>query len=224
MYKTIIFDIDGTLVNSISGVRYSVDEVAFKHNLKILNDKEFALFLTYSPIYSSFSNVYKLSDVESQICGDEFIEHNRVNGIYRSELYNNVIDLLELLKQKQYKLGIATCKKLSNAERIIKHLHIDKYFDIVCGLENLQENKLKILDKCIKKLNSKPQNCLYIGDTENDASAANDLGIDFIAVTYGYGFKPIDNNKNLCNIKYVNNIKDLINIFINNSGEINGKL
>lgn len=215
MHKTIIFDIDGTLVNSNSSVRYSVDEVAFKHNLKRLNDKEFALFLTYSPIYSSFSNVYKLDDDKAQIYGDEFIKHNGTKGIYKSELYNNVIELLELLKEKQYKLGIATCKNQSNAQKIIKHLQIDKYFDIVCGLEKSQENKLTILDKCIRKLDSNRQNCLYIGDTENDANAAKDLGIDFIAVTYGYGFKTINNQKNLYNIKYANNIKDLIKIFNN---------
>lgn len=215
MHKTIIFDIDGTLVNSNSSVRYSVDEVAFKHNLKRLNDKEFALFLTYSPIYSSFSNVYKLDDVEAKIYGDEFIKHNGTKGIYKSELYNNVIELLELLKEKQYKLGIATCKNQSNAQKIIKHLQIDKYFDIVCGLEQSQENKLTILDKCIRKLDSNRQNCLYIGDTENDANAAKDLGIDFIAVTYGYGFKTISNQKNLYNVKYANNIKDLIKIFNN---------
>ena len=213
MYKIIIFDIDGTLVDSNFSVRYSLDEVALKYHLKRLNNEEFALFLSYSPIYSSFANVYKLDNVKAQICGDAFIKHNGTIGIYKSELYSDVIELLELLKQKKYKLGVATCKNQSNAQKILKYLQIDKYFDMVCGLEKSQENKLSILDKCIKKLDYDCKDCLYIGDTENDAKAAKYLGIDFIAVTYGYGFKSKNNIKSLYNIKYVSNVKDLIKMF-----------
>lgn len=196
MDKAVIFDIDGTLLDTTKGIRSSVNYVTKKFNLKQLTDSEFKDFLSYSPITASFSNVCKTDEKMSQICGGEFISIYKQKFLHLAHVYDGIVDLLNYLKENHYKLGVATYKNEENAKIMLSKLKLDKYFDKICGsTDDKTRTKKEILDACIDSLNIDNSECIFIGDSKTDALASSESKVPFIGVTYGFGFKTIDDIK-----------------------------
>lgn len=190
MYNTVIFDIDGTLLDTTAGIRSAVDFVTEKYGIKKLSQEEFIKFISFAPITASFANTCNTDEKMSAICGDEYIKRYKQGDMYKAKLYNQIDKLLEYLKVNNFKLGIATFKNEENAKLLLSNLNIDKYFDAICGSNHdTSRTKKDILKDCAKLLKSDVKECIFIGDSKTDAIASEENSIDFIGVTYGFGFK-----------------------------------
>lgn len=190
--KSIIFDLDGTLIDSSEGFISAIMYTIKVHNLKTLPETQLINFIG-PPIQDSLKHTYNITERQAQIYADTFRNRYKKKDVYKAKIYNKIINLLEDLKSKHYKLGIATYKREDYSVSLLKHLNLYKYFDSICGADN--ENKLgkkDILYMCIKNLNSQSGNTIFVGDSLSDGLAAKDLGCKFIAVTYGFGFKSQD--------------------------------
>ena len=217
MYNTIIFDVDGTMIDTRPGIINSVKYVIDKYNLKKLTDIEFNKFVGLSPIQAAFSYFCETDEEFSQKCAEEYRNKYKQGDVLNAKLYDGIIELLEFLKNKNYKLGIATYKRQDNINEIAKHFKLFKYFDTICGADN--ENKLKksdIILKCLQELNSDINTAIMIGDSCHDAEAAKSLGINFIGVTYGFGFSMEESIKQYNPIFVANNVHDIIKFFKTN--------
>ena len=214
MNKAVIFDIDGTLLDTTLGIRSSVDYVTNKYNLTKLNDCEFKDFISYSPITASFSNVCKTDAQMSQECGNEFISIYKQRFLHLAQPFDGIMDLLNYLIDNNYKLGVATYKNEQNAKLMLSKLNLDKYFDEICGsTEDKKKKKKEILSDCIKQLDIKYNDCIFIGDSKTDAVASSDLFVPFIGVTYGFGFK-VKNDVNVYpNILCAETPQEILNYF-----------
>lgn len=214
MEKAVIFDIDGTLLDTTLGIRSSVNYVTDKHCFKQLTDDEFKAFLSFSPITASFSNVCKTDTQMSQICGEEFTQIYKEKFLPLAKIYEGITDLLNYLRKNHYKLGIATFKNEQNAKLMISSLELDKYFDIICGsTDDKSRTKKEILNECINLLKADKNNSIFIGDSKTDAIAAKDLSIPFIGVTYGFGFKTSEEVNRYPNILCADNTSEILNYF-----------
>lgn len=190
MYNTVIFDIDGTLLDTTAGIRSAVDFVTDKYGMKKLTQEEFKKFISFAPITTSFANTCNTDEKMSVICGDEYTRRYKQGDMYKAKLFNQVDKLLEYLKSNNFKLGVATFKNEDNAKLLLANLNIDKYFDAICGSnKDSGRTKKDILNDCRNLLGAIPQECIFIGDSKTDAVAAEETSIDFIGVTYGFGFK-----------------------------------
>ena len=214
MYKSIIFDLDGTLIDGREGILSSVKYMIDFCNLKPLNDDILMTFIG-PPIQTSLMNIYKMSEQEAQKCVQVFRNKYKEEDIYKAKIYDGIIELLEFLNKKGYKTGVATYKRQDLSERLLKYLDLDKYFDVICGADS--ENKLTkadIMKNCINSLDQSIK-MIMIGDSCHDAIAANNLNIPFIAAIYGFGFKNIDEVKQFNPIFVATNAQE-IRSFINN--------
>ena len=211
MSQAFIFDIDGTLLDTTQGIRSSVNYVTGKFNLKQLTDKEFKDFISYSPITASFSKVCGTDEKMSQICGNEFISIYKQKYLHLAQPFDGITDLLNYLKDNHYKLGVATYKNEENAKIMLSKLELDKYFDIICGsTSDKNRTKKEILEDCIKQLDLKFSDCIFVGDSCTDAKASQDLKVSFIGVTYGFGFKNKDDINVYPNILCVKTPYDIL--------------
>ena len=189
MYNTVIFDIDGTLLDGTEGIIKSVKYAISEMNLHIISDEQLISFVG-PPVQNSAKSIYKLDDEQAQQFANFFRQQYAKGDVLLAKIYHGIYDLLDFLKLNNYKLGVATYKRQDYAIDLMKHFNVDKYFDSICGADN--ENKLTkfdILLNCKNNIASDKDNVVMIGDSYHDAQAAEKLGVDFIGVTYGFGFK-----------------------------------
>lgn len=191
MCKTVIFDVDGTLFDSSEGIKESIRYTLVNQNIEMLSEKELNEFVGFSPLFGAFKHFCKLDDNLAQTCCEIYRKYYKDEKAYKqSQVYEGIYELLETLKTQGYKLGVATYKRQDYAVDLMKHFGFDKYFTSICGADN--ENKLKkfdILQNCMQELGNNKKETILIGDSYHDGLAAAQMGVGFIGVTYGFGFK-----------------------------------
>jgi len=180
------FDLDGTLVDSSKtiynstgyalsklGIDFNVSEDLFalkigQHFVDIFN-----AFNIDVPDFNKFITIYKINYFEQ-------MEHSIV--------YYGVEDTLAGLKNKNIKVSLLTTKIQDQADRIIDHFNLRKYFDLVMGRRDGIAHKPspEPLLKICKDLNVGVKNTLMVGDTELDIQCGKNAGSYTCGVLYGY--------------------------------------
>lgn len=189
-YRLVIFDLDGTLLDTREGVLSSVKYTINKTGLTPLEDSVLQTFIG-PPIMDSFAKTYGISDKEKlQELVEIFRKQYKDVDLLKAETYEGIYEVFETLKRIGIKTAVATYKRQDYTENILKHFGFDQYTDIIYGAD--PDNKLKkkdIIQLCLEKTGIGVDEAVMVGDTEHDAEAARQLGMDFLGVTYGFGFK-----------------------------------
>ncbi|MEJ2618617.1 MAG: HAD-IA family hydrolase [Ignavibacteriaceae bacterium] len=110
-----------------------------------------------------------------------------------SKFYPGVIEILQYLQQKNIYISLLTTKSQDQAEKIIKHFNLDKYFNFIMGRRDGIGHKPSaepLLFIC-KNIDVKPEETLIAGDTELDILCGKSANALTCAVTYGYRTKEI---------------------------------
>jgi phosphoglycolate phosphatase len=190
MFNTILFDFDGVLIDGSAGLERTLAWIIAECGLRKISREETDTFFRLSPLQRSFAEVFGFNTVESQRLCDIFRNHFKRGECFNARLYDSGGDVLKNLKSQGFRLGIASFKREDYLLKIVHHFGIGKYFDTVCGADS--DNKLTKADliaHCIGCMDVVPNTCVYVGDTANDAKAAAEVGITFIAAVYGFGFR-----------------------------------
>lgn len=212
-YNLIIFDLDGVLLNTSRGIICSVKYVIKKYNLVKPNKNTLKNFIG-PPIHNSLQK-YCAVDADSatlQEMADCFRNRYKQHDLLKAKRYRGIVKLLQKLKYLGCKLCVATYKRQDYAIKILQAFGLDKYFDFICGADNLNKlTKLDIIQNCINK--SKVNNLskvVMIGDTSTDALAANQIPINFIGVSYGFGFKSLNDLNKYKNVGLANSTMEIL--------------
>lgn len=189
MYKCALFDMDGTLVNTYRGIfnsyKYAFDKIGIE-----FQGEKFVGKVIGAPLLSVFRETIGLSEEKAVQAVEYYRNYYSEYGKKESQIYEGVKESLVSLKEQGYFLGVATLKREIFAKEILSDLGIIQYFDVVCGIdEKDQLTKADLLNKCLSELKVDKNDTILIGDSEYDAEGAEQVGIDFMAVTYGFGFK-----------------------------------
>ena len=216
MYKSVIFDVDGTLLDASAGIIKSVCTTMHKFSLTLPSGHAINEFVG-PPIQNSCKRIFNMNDDDAQSFANIFRKQYASGDVFCSTPYPNIYDLLELLKKKKIALGVATYKREDYAIDLMKHFGLDKYFDTICGADNDNRlTKTDILQSCIKNLTKEKEEVVLIGDSIHDGKAAKETGIDFIGVTYGFGFKSKDDMKEYNPVLCAESVQDIIDFFKKN--------
>lgn len=215
MYRAIIFDVDGTLIDGTEGIISSVKYIIHKFGLPELDEAVLKSFIG-PPIQDSLKHIYNLDEKEVQVLADEFRNKYKTEDVYKAEVYEDVFELMSLLKESGYKIGVATFKREDYAISLLENLGLAEFCDEICGADN--DNVLKkadIIRNCLDKLGLNSKECLMIGDSPIDAVGAEINGMDFIGLTYGFGFKTKEELNKFKHILSVESVQEIINYFVN---------
>lgn len=192
MYKYIIFDFDGTVVNTGEGILKSL-QYSFKEmgdNVPELNELE--KFIG-PPIYFSFTHYYGIGEDKVQQYIKKYRERYQVKGIYECELYNNMLSLLGTLKACGCLLGVASSKPEHLIFDVADYLNITSAFDAIVGVKTDNSNhssKRDIVLEAMEKLGAKDKSqVLMVGDRHYDITGAKEAGVKACACLWGYGNK-----------------------------------
>ena len=185
MIKNIIFDLDGTISKSAPGI-LNAFEYALEKMGKTYSRDDLYKYIG-PPLRDSF--VKELGEELADKGVDYYRQYYFKKGIFETEIYDGIKDLMENLNSKGYKIFLATSKGEESSEKILDYFGILDYFSYVSGSENNKNTKKKVIDHLLKGNNLKSSESIMIGDRSYDIEAANNLEIKTIAITYGYGNK-----------------------------------
>ena len=192
-FKAIVFDLDGTLVDSLGDFHLATTLMLEKLGYGAI-DREI--------VQSFIGNGQEvlvarcLVHVGSALSASELAEASRLftssyDGILgqRSHLYPGVIAALESAKAYGLKVGLCTNRANVRALQILRHFGIHRLFNAVIGIDNCSAPKPDPapLNACSEGLGVAPQDMLYVGDSEVDAMAADSFGCAFAYHQNGFG-------------------------------------
>lgn len=189
MYRTILFDLDGTLTDSSPGIINSVKYALAQMNWEIPDEKTLNEFLG-PPLTDSFIRFCGMSGQEAEEAAK--IYRSRYTGeccVTENSLYGGIEEVLERLYASGKKLVLATSKPQAIAERIISHFGIRKYFAAVCGSNPDGSNgkKSDIIKKALAACGETTlEAAVMVGDRFYDIEGAKEAGIASIGAEYGY--------------------------------------
>jgi phosphoglycolate phosphatase len=184
--RLIIFDMDGTLINSGNVITNTINFVRKNLNLDKI-PKDIMLRNLNNPDINSSEFFYGTSEFTSTQTKlfREYYDKNCTKDII---LYDGIYDLLNELKAKNYTLSVATNASVEFATQMLKSLGIGKFFSYVVGSNMVQNHKPApdMLEKTLKYLNFNIANTILVGDSQKDKRAAQAIDMNCLLVNWGF--------------------------------------
>ena len=210
--KAVIFDMDGTLIDS-TGIWHEIDINFFaKRGMELPSDYAqhiVHLGLKQAAIFTK--ETYGIKESVQEIM-DEW--HNMSIDMYRYhvELKPHSLELLKLFKENNIKMAIATANDEPLYRPCIERLGIGEYFDEIADVNTAKEGKqsAKIYLDLAKKMGAEPQNTLVLEDMPTCVKTANKSGFITVAV-YDNASKAYDKEKKDNSLLFINDFGELIN-------------
>jgi len=189
--KTIIFDLDGTLINSEPDLANALN--------RLLADYDVAP-LTLAQVCTMIGNgAWKLVErgfrASSTPLPDELDNLTKRFITYYSEAYDvettvypNVVETLKTLKEKGYKLAVCTNKPMEPTQKVLKSYGLLDFMDGVVGGDSFSFKKPdgRHITQLLDDMDCPHDSAIMVGDSQNDVYAAREAGIPVIFMTYGY--------------------------------------
>ncbi|MBP3506588.1 MAG: HAD hydrolase-like protein [Lachnospiraceae bacterium] len=188
-YSCVLFDLDGTIANTFLGIFHSYQYAAEKMELLQPNEETVA-GLVGAPLDKIYKERFNLSEDKAVLAMDYYRQYYASKGVLEIEPYDGMKETLLKLKRNGISLGVTTLKKELFAKEILNVLGILQYFNVVIGMDEKDIlTKSEMIRRALDFLNQPSETALLVGDSIYDALGAKESGIDFLAVTYGFGFK-----------------------------------
>lgn len=197
-YKAVIFDLDGTLVNSIEDIADAMNEALKKYNYPTHSYEEYKVFIGngIKNLVSKALPENHRDEAQVRRSFESMMAIYREHCSDKTKPYDGIIELLDSLKSRNIKMCILSNKEHKYAKKVTSKL-LPNYFESVDGLtsEALKKpNPIKAIE-ISNFLNLKPEDIIYVGDTDVDMQTANNANMLAVGVTWGFREKQelIDN-------------------------------
>lgn len=184
----IVFDLDGTLIDTLEDLMDSVNFALAKYDFPPRNLDEIRSFVGNGVKRLVYLSVPEGTSEEiSEKCLNVFKEHYKGNSRNKTAPYAGINEMLEKVKEKGYKTAVVTNKIQDAAIEIIRSFFGDK-IDVIIGQVDgvAQKPEPDGVWLALEKLGVSKENAVYVGDSEVDCMTAHNAGIPCIGVTWGF--------------------------------------
>lgn len=190
MWKTILFDLDGTLTDPKEGITKAV-AIALDH-FGIREEPSNLTHFIGPPLDESFPEFYGFDREQVAVATETFREYYVRQGWLENVPYPGMAELLRDLQAAGKRLLVATSKPEVTAVRILEHFGMAQYFDRICGAPlDSQEGarKANVIRSALSWAGPgwDAGNTVMVGDRRHDVAGAHEAGLPCIGVLYGYG-------------------------------------
>ena len=215
---TILFDLDGTLVDTAPDLMGAHNYVMkkFGYPEKSLEDiKHIAGRGAWIMMQRTFRDEIKDEKLKKDMV-KEFINHYAKNIDKKSKPMSGVIDFLKWAKSNQILMGVCTNKQERLAIDLLKKINLSEYFEYVAGCDTFDFNKPdpRHLTNVIEIIGGDVKKCIMVGDSEVDSQSAQNAKIPFILVEEGYTEKNINEIPHKVLIKNFINFKTIVKDYL----------
>ena len=187
-YELIVFDMDGTILDTLEDLKNSMN-----YTLKLHNMPERTLDEIRSFVGNGIRRLIELAVVEGT-CSEkideihkDFMKHYEVHCADFTRPYNGVNDLIKTLRNRGYKTAVVSNK----ADAAVQDLCIQYFpglFDLAIGErpEIAKKPAADMVNLALEQLQVSKENAVYIGDSDVDVATARNSNLDMIAVDWGF--------------------------------------
>ena len=188
-YELVLFDLDGTLLDTSPGIFNSVRYAESQMGLSTIPDARLREFVGPPP-KSMYQCIYGLTEDQAFLAAQKHREYGKTKAIYEAKVYPGIRELLAQLKTNGYKLAVATLKAETIAQTILEYYGIAEYFDTIVGMDPQETLTKRMTIDLAKERTGSAGKAILVGDSIYDYDGAMEAGIDFLGVLYGFGFAP----------------------------------
>ena len=198
MFDALIFDLDGTIIDSVPDVCASINRALDSMGrppITIENTKELVRFGAHTLCDKALAitgEPGKQDDI--RLLETKFLDNYRKNPSEHTSIFPGAVDALNQFRDYGIKLGICTNKPEATCFPVLDALKLRHYFSsIICGdTIKFKKPDPRHVYYTMNKMGAELGNTAFIGDSEDDIKAANNAGIPSVLVTFGYCHVPFD--------------------------------
>ncbi len=194
---TLIFDLDGTLVDTAPDLLAALNAILIKENRRPVGHSDLRHLVGHGApamLEEAFKMTGKPADPE-RLSGliDAYIAHYKQHIAVASRTFPGVETTLRLLRQRGSRLGVLTNKPQELTDLLLKELDIEQYFDAIYGAGRMSYTKpdARIFHDVVRDVGGN-EPAIMVGDSITDVLTARAAGAKVILVSYGYTPEPAD--------------------------------
>jgi phosphoglycolate phosphatase len=185
----VIFDLDGTLVNSAPGILSTLNHVVKKHNIR--SSGQLSPALIGPPLREMLCGLCgPCEDQDIELIEKTFKAYYDETGVLETTQYSGITEMLADLSAAGHNLFLATNKRMAPTRLLMKYFLWEKYFLGVYSLDSFEvpmQDKAALLERVMNRHSLLKNETIYIGDRPEDYDASKKCDINFMHATWGYG-------------------------------------
>lgn len=195
--SAIIFDLDGTLVDSARDLSAALNHVliqAGRPEIPLSRVRNMVGNGAKAMIVKGFSETGDLPDgQELEAILQDFLDYYAENVTRRTVIFPGALDVIKKLVDQGIPLGLCTNKALKLTEKLITEIGLSNYFTTIVGGDSFDYCKPdpRHITSTVERMNCPVNRAIMVGDSANDVLAAKAAGMPVICVSFGYSQTPI---------------------------------
>lgn len=191
MIKLCIFDLDGTVLDTVGSIAYYANSALLKNGVSPIPDEEYK-YLAGKGIASLVRGMLEFRgcytpELYERVFHDYDTAYNR-DVTYKTRIFDGLKEVLDTLRDKGMKLAIVSNKPDFAAKTVVKALYGEDYFDFVTGQTPggaLKPDPTAALS-VMESFGAKREECMYVGDTSTDMKTGKNMGVLTVGVLWGF--------------------------------------
>lgn len=187
--RAVVFDLDGTLIDSDPDIRAALNRVLVAEGLAPLSAEQVQSMIGDGAkvlVERGFAARGQTAQA-AQVAA--FMADYQANAVVATVPYPGIVEALQALQLAGHPLGVCTNKPVAAARDVLAALGLEKYFGAIIGGDSTPYRKPhpNHLAAALQALGASPDHAVMVGDHANDINAAAGLGVPSIFVSWGYG-------------------------------------
>lgn len=192
---TVIWDLDGTIADSIADISTSLNHVLESYQLPSIEQDDARVMVGGGAgklLERAFSSVGGQSHYDADAAYKRFSDHYGDHCCVKTSLYSGIVDALNELSDRGFQHGVCTNKPEAIARSILQQLSVGHYFKSVVGGDSTPHRKPHAapLQFCLAELGVQSRQCIMVGDSAADIGVARALDMPVAVFPWGYTAAP----------------------------------
>ncbi|BBP43818.1 HAD family hydrolase [Thiosulfativibrio zosterae] len=185
-YQCVIFDWDGTLMNSEARIVTSIQAAAAKCGFPVLSAFESKQIIGLS-LENAIRALYTQADeAQVQCMANAYSQHFLQDSNEQMETFSGALELLAALREQGVKVAIATGKSRRGLDQVLREYSMGHLFDMTrTPHESASKPNPLMLSQILEAFKLQPHQAVMVGDTEFDMEMAHRIGMDRVGLTHG---------------------------------------
>lgn len=186
-YRAVIFDLDGTLLNTLEDIRDSVNEILRRHDYPLRELEEIRSFVGNGELNLIRRAIPESCTEEAECCRAEYSAYYSLHSRICTRPYEGVLELLGLLRERKIHIAVVSNKREETVQELCRAYFPGLIQEALGDREGFRKKPHPDnVERAMRLLGTEASDTLYVGDSEVDVETAGNCGMDIVSVSWGF--------------------------------------